>query len=663
VAGSRERVAIESVSPEIDGGRFPAKRSVGEKVAVEADIFADGHDALACVIRYRHEGESDWTEVPMVPLVNDRWRAEFVVTELGRYRFTIEAWVDRFGTWSRQFAKRVEAGQDVAHELEVGARLVEAAAASAHGPEAEQLIAYAAELRRGNHASLVRPSPAAPSGAAGAPRVAGSPDRSLSVTYGRQVEVLVEPQRARYGAWYEMFPRSAGKQGKHGTFRDVEDWLPHISGMGFDVLYFPPIHPIGRTSRKGANNSERNQPDEPGSPWAIGSEEGGHKAIHPQLGTLDDFKHLVSAAGTAGLSIALDLAFQCSPDHPYTREHPEWFRHRPDGSIQYAENPPKKYEDIYPFDFECDAWPELWAELLSIVVFWIDQGVRIFRVDNPHTKPFPFWEWLISEVKREHADVIFLSEAFTRPKLMYRLAKVGFSQSYTYFAWRNTRSELSQYFTELRSAPVREFLRPNLWPNTPDILTEYLQTGGRPAFAARFVLASTLGASYGIYGPAFELCENRAKEPGSEEYLDSEKYQLRNWQRDSPDSLRELITLVNAVRRQNPALQSDDGLMFHPTENDQIIAYTKSTDDLADVVLTVVNVDPHHTQTGMVTLPLEALGIDRDRSYQAHELLSGARYIWNGPRNYIELNPQSTPAQIFRFRRRIRSERDFEYFL
>ena len=661
--GSRGRVAIESVSPEVEGGRFPAKRSVGEKVAVEADIFADGQDALACVIRYRHEGDEDWTEVPMVPLVNDRWRAEFVVTELGRYRFTIEAWVDPFETWSRQFAKRVEAGQDVSQELEIGARLVEAAAASAHGPEAEHLMAYAAELRRGNLASLVRPSPAAPGGAAGAPRVAGSADRSLGVTYGRQVEVLVEPQRARYGAWYEMFPRSAGKEGKHGTFRDVEGWLPYISGMGFDVLYFPPIHPIGRTNRKGANNSERAKPDEPGSPWAIGSEEGGHKAIHPQLGTFDDFKHLVSAAGTAGLSIALDLAFQCSPDHPYTREHPEWFRHRADGSIQYAENPPKKYEDIYPFDFECEAWPELWAELLSIVVFWIDQGVRIFRVDNPHTKPFPFWEWLINEVKREHADVIFLSEAFTRPKLMHRLAKVGFTQSYTYFAWRNTRSELSQYFNELRSAPIREFLRPNLWPNTPDILTEYLQTGGRPAFAARFVLASTLGASYGIYGPAFELCENHAKEPGSEEYLDSEKYQLRNWQRDRPDSLRELITLVNAVRRQNPALQSDDGLTFHSTENDQIIAYTKSTDDLADVVLTVVNVDPHHTQTGMVTLPLEALGIDRDRSYQAHELLSGARYIWNGPRNYIELNPHSTPAQIFRFRRRIRSERDFEYFL
>jgi starch synthase (maltosyl-transferring) len=645
------------VTPEIDSGRFAAKRTVGEKVTVEADIFADGHDAVACLMRYRHESTADWNEVPLVALANDRWRAEFVVTELGTYLFTLEGWIDPFETWSRQFAKRVEAGQDVAQELEVAARLVEGAAARAAGPDGTKLIAYAAQLRKGKAAAT------AALGSDLAELMDRHADRSLSVTYGRELRVIVEAERARYGAWYEMFPRSAGKAGKHGTFRDVEDWLPYISGMGFDVLYFPPIHPIGRSHRKGANNSPQAKPDEPGSPWAIGSEDGGHKSIHPQLGTLDDFRRLLRVAGEHGLSIALDVAFQCSPDHPYTREHPEWFRHRPDGSIQYAENPPKKYEDIYPFDFECEAWPELWAELLSIVVFWIDQGVKIFRVDNPHTKPFPFWEWLTSEIKREHPEVIFLSEAFTRPKVMYRLAKVGFSQSYTYFAWRNTSWELTQYFTELRSLPIRDLLRPNLWPNTPDILTEYLQNGGRPAFAARLVLAATLGASYGIYGPAFELCEGRAKEPGSEEYLDSEKYQIRSWDRNNPASLRELITLVNNVRRENPALQSDKGLMFHPTENEQIVAYTKSTDDLADIVLTVVNVDPHHTQVGMVTLPLDTLGIDRDRSYQAHELLSGARYLWNGPRNYIELNPQSSPAQIFRFRRRIRSEHDFEYFL
>jgi starch synthase (maltosyl-transferring) len=650
-------VAIESVSPDVDAGRFRAKRSVGEKVAVEADVFADGHDAVACVMRYRHQNDPDWTEVQMAPLVNDRWRAEFVVTELGSYRFIIEGWVDPFQTWSRQLAKRIQAGQDVTQDLEIGARIVESAAGRASGPDAGKLTAYTAQLRKGKAAAIAALASDL------VELMEQHADRSQSVVYGREVELTVEPVRARYGAWYEMFPRSAGKQGKHGTFRDVEDWLPYIASMGFDVLYFPPIHPIGRTNRKGANNSVQAKPDEPGSPWAIGSDEGGHKSIHPQLGSPDDFKRLVRVAGEHGLSIALDLAYQCSPDHPYTKEHPEWFRHRPDGSIQYAENPPKKYEDIYPFDFECEAWRDLWAELLSIVVFWIDQGVRIFRVDNPHTKPFPFWEWMIGEVKRDHPDVIFLAEAFTRPKVMYRLAKVGFSQSYTYFAWRNTTWELSQYFTELRSAPIRDFMRPNLWPNTPDILTEYLQTGGRPAFAARFVLAATLGASYGIYGPAFELCEHRAKEPGSEEYLDSEKYQIRSWPRESPDSLRELIALVNRARRENVALQSDNGLMFHPTENENIVAYTKSTDDLADVVLTVVNVDPHHTQTGMVNLPLEALGIDRDRSYQAHELLSGARYIWNGPRNYIELNPYSSPAQIFRFRRRIRSEHDFEYFL
>ncbi len=653
----RKRVAIESVSPEIDAGRFVAKRALGEMVAVEADIFADGHDALAAAVRYRHESAADWIEVPMRPLVNDRWQAEFTVTELGRYRFALEAWIDPFETWSRQFAKRVQAGQDVTQEVELAALMVEATAARASGPDSAKLLGYAAQLRKG------KASTTAALGSDLAELMERHGDRSASVTYGREVELIVEPVRAGYGAWYEMFPRSAGKQGKHGTFRDVEDWLPYISGMGFDVLYFPPIHPIGHTHRKGANNSVQAKPDEPGSPWAIGSEEGGHKAIHRQLGTLEDFRRLVTVAGEHGLSIALDLAFQCSPDHPYAKEHPEWFRHRPDGSIQYAENPPKKYEDIYPFDFECEAWRELWAELLSIVIFWVDQGVSIFRVDNPHTKPFGFWEWLIGEVKRAHPDVIFLSEAFTRPKVMYRLAKAGFSQSYTYFAWRNTSWELSHYFIELGTEPVREFLRPNLWPNTPDILTEYLQTGGRPAFAARFVLAATLGASYGIYGPAFELCENRAKEPGSEEYLDSEKYQIRSWDRDRPDSLRELIKLVNKARRENPALRSNDGLMFHATENEQIVAYTKSTDDHADIVLTVVNLDPHHTQTGMVNLPLEALGIERDRSYQAHELLSGARYIWNGPRNYIELNPQSSPAQIFRFRRRVRSEHDFEYFL
>ena len=656
----RRRVAIEAVSPEVEGGRFPAKRSLGERVAIEADVFADGHDAVAAVTRYRHESESAWTEVPMVALGNDRWRAELTVNQLGRYFYTVQGWVDRFQTWRLQLVKRIAAGQDVGPELKVGAQLVDAAAARAQGADAELLRKHAEALR-----SAVVPanSPLPFADRELVPLMDRYTDRSEAVAYPRELEMLVDPQRARFSAWYELFPRSAGEPGRHGTFKDVEKRLPYIAGMGFDVLYMPPIHPIGRTNRKGANNSVKASPGEPGSPWAIGSEQGGHKAIALELGTLDDFRHLLGAAKEKGLEIALDIAFQCSPDHPYVREHPEWFRHRPDGSIQYAENPPKKYEDIVAFDFECEAWRELWAELLSIVAYWIDNGVRIFRIDNPHTKPFPFWEWLIGEVKRENPDIIFLAEAFTRPKVMYRLAKAGFTQSYTYFAWRNTAWELTQYFTELTQTPVSDFFRPNLWPNTPDILTEYVQTGGRPAFAARLVLAATLGANYGIYGPAFELCEARAKEPGSEEYLDSEKYQLRSWNIDSPDSLREMITLVNEIRHENLALQSDRGLRFHTTENESLIAYTKSTSDLADVVLTVVNLDPHHTQAGMVTLPLKALGLDTDKSYQAHELLSGARYLWNGPRNYVEINPHAAPAQIFRFRRRVRSEHDFEYFL
>ena len=649
-ADGRKRVVIEAVSPEIEAGRFPAKRVVGEAVTVEADIFADGHDTLDAVLRYRHQGSADWIEAPMDALVNDRWRGQFPVTELGRYRFTLEGWVDHFETWRRQLAKRIQAGQDIALELEVGALLVEQAAARADGSAADatRLRELSKSLRGGKSAAVLDGQ--------STELMRRYADRGLSTVHSREVEVMVEPVKARFSTWYELLPRSVG------TFRDVERLLPEIARMGFDVLYFPPIHPIGHTHRKGANNKPA-QPGEPGSPWAIGSEEGGHKSVHPDLGTLDDFRHLVKAAGDQGLDVALDLAFQCSPDHPYTREHPEWFKHRPDGSIQYAENPPKKYEDIYPFDFETKQWRELWQELLSIVLFWVEQGVRIFRVDNPHTKPFPFWEWLIGEVKARHPDVITLSEAFTRPKVMFRLAKVGFSQSYTYFTWRNTPYELYQYFTELASPPIREFFRPSLWPNTPDILTEYLQLGGRAAFQARLILAATLGASYGIYGPAFELMENRAREQGSEEYLDSEKYQVRAWDRDRSDSLRELITIINRIRRENPALQSDRGLRFHPTENDQLLAYTKSTPDNSDVVLTVVNVDPHHVQRGMVTLPLEELGIERDRPYQAHEQISGARYLWNGARNFVEINPNSIPGQVFRFRRRVRSEHDFEYFL
>jgi starch synthase (maltosyl-transferring) len=650
----RRRVVIENVAPEIEGGRFPAKGTIGEGVLVEADAFADGHDVVTCALRHRKKGSRTWREARMEAPGNDRWQGEFEAPTLGLYQFTIEAWVDHFRTWSRDLSKRVEAGQDVAVELEVGARLVEETAARCRG---------AAVSKLSNYAELMR-SPVTALKAALSQELARlmdrHSDRSLATRYGRELEVVIEPEKARFSAWYELFPRSWGKPGKHGTFKDLEGKLDYVAGMGFDVLYLPPIHPIGRSHRKGPNNNPAPAPDDPGSPWAIGSSEGGHTAVNPQLGTLGDFRHLLRTAAGQGLQVALDLAFQCSPDHPWVTEHPQWFKHRPDGTIQYAENPPKKYQDIYPLDFETDDWRALWRELLEVTLFWIAQGVLIFRVDNPHTKPFAFWEWMIGEVKRDHPNVLFLAEAFTRPKVMYRLAKLGFSQSYTYFAWRNSSRELAEYFTELTRGEAKDFFRPNLWPNTPDILTEYLQHGGRPAFAARLLLAATLGSSYGIYGPAFELLENRPREAGSEEYLDSEKYEIKRWELSRPESLAELIGLINKIRIENAALHSNRGLRFHETENEALIAYTKASPDLSNLLLTVVNLDPYRTQAGMISLPLEELGLDPALGYQAHDLLSGARYMWYGPRNFVELNPYGVPGHVLRLRQ-LRAG-VFEYF-
>jgi starch synthase (maltosyl-transferring) len=656
----RKRVVIENVSPEIDAGHYPAKRVVGEKVVVEADIFADSHDAISSAILYHKEEKAEWLETWMKPLVNDRWRGSFRVTELGRYVYCLQAWVDKFETWRRDLEKKVEAGQEVSTDLLMGAQFTEEAVSRASGSEAKRLQEWANRLRSKN----TKQNPRLALDRELAVLMAGFPDRRFATTYEKQLMVVVDRRKARFSAWYEMFPRSCSTEpGKHGTFRDCEERLPYLAKMGFDVLYLPPVHPIGRRNRKGRNNTPEPGPDDPGSPWAIGSEEGGHKDIHPQLGTLKDFRHLLARAKDHGMEIALDLAFQCSPDHPYVKEHPEWFRHRQDGSIQSAENPPKKYEDIYPLDFETENWQELWAELRDVVLYWIEQGVRMFRVDNPHTKSFAFWEWLIDEVKKHYPEVIFLSEAFTRPKVMYRLAKLGFTQSYTYFAWRNTKWEITQYFTELYQGEVREFFRPNLWPNTPDISTEYLQMGGRPAFMGRLVLAATLGANYGIYGPAFELCESQSKEFGSEEYLNSEKYEIKHWDIEKSDSLREYITRVNRIRRENAALENDWTLQFHPINNEQMICYSKHTEDLSNALLVVVNLDPHHTHGGWLELPLSTLDLDPHQSYQVHDLLSGARYLWYGSRNYVELNPQVVPAHIFRLRRRVRTERDFDYFM
>jgi starch synthase (maltosyl-transferring) len=657
----KSRVVIENMEPQIDGGTTAVRRVSGESVVIEARIYTDGHDEIDGALLYREQSATEWQTRPLVALGNDLWRGEFTVQRLGRYEYTVAAWVAHARSWQRDFKKRHAANQETEIDYLVGAEHAQAIAARASEADARRLLEWAQAICDKTRSREERVVLAENDGLR---KLAHRyPDSKLVARAAPALIVEVERERARFSTWYEFFPRSAAqKAGAHGTFKDCEARLADIAAMNFDVVYLPPIHPIGLTERKGPNNQPHAGKNDVGSPWAIGSEAGGHKAVHPQLGSLNDFRNLVARAEELGLEIALDIAFQCSPDHPYVREHPQWFLHRPDGSIQYAENPPKKYQDIYPFDFETEAWRELWEELKSVVEFWIAQGVRIFRVDNPHTKPFEFWHWLIAEVRRVHPEVIFLAEAFTRPASMYRLAKIGFSQSYTYFTWRNTKAELTEYFTELCAPPLREYFRPNLWPNTPDILTEYLQYGGHAAFMARLVLAATLGASYGIYGPAFELMEHTAREPGSEEYLDSEKYQLRRWDLERADSLRELISLVNQIRRDYPPLQSNQRLRFHSVDTEALIAYSKASEDGTQAVLIVVNLDPHHPQSGFVDVDLGAIGLADGQTFQAHDLLSGARYLWKGRRNYVALDPRHAAAHIFRIRHHVRSERDFDYF-
>jgi starch synthase (maltosyl-transferring) len=683
----RNRVVIESLSPTVDAGRFPAKRTVGDLVHVEADIFTDGHDSIACALLVRREATRSqtepraetppeaWTEIPMAPLVNDRWTAAFRVAEIGRYAFKVQGWVDHFETWRLALLKRIKADSDAPVDYLIGAELISEAAARAAGPDSTLLRDRAAQLRASADPESPRTGPGPWGGDPKTLRTHATdptlhelvrryPDKRFVSESDRTYSLAVDPVRARFSSWYELFPRStASDPGRHGTFATLEARLPYIADLGFNVVYLPPIHPIGRTFRKGPNNNPESQPGDEGSPWAIGSADGGHKSIHSALGTIDDLRRVVTRSRDLGLTLALDIAFQAAPDHPYVAEHASWFKQRPDGTIQYAENPPKKYQDIYPFDFESADWPGLWRELKSVFDYWIAQGVTLFRVDNPHTKAFPFWEWLITAIKSAHPQVLFLAEAFTRPKIMYRLAKLGFSQSYTYFPWRNAKWEFTQYLSELTQPPVVDFFRPNQWPNTPDILTEFLQIGGRQVFSIRFLLAATLGANYGIYGPAFELMEHVPVRRGSEEYLDSEKYQVRHWDLDNPDSLRPLIARVNQIRNEHEALQNDRSLRFHSIENDQLIAYTKESADRSDLILAIVNLDPHHTQSSFVTLPLDELEIPSDRGYEAEDLLTGDRYLWHGPRNYIELNPSKQPGHILKIHRRLKVETDFEYFL
>jgi starch synthase (maltosyl-transferring) len=656
----RKRVVIEGVTPQVDDGRYAIKRAIGQTVRVEADIFVDGHDKLSCRLHYRSHDQQTWREVAMKPLVNDRWYGSFPVESVGRYYYTLSAWVDHFKSWRYELSRRVQR-EDIALALQMGADLVHAASQRATGGDQAWLKSRADALV-GKHDLEDRLQYALSEELAA--MVERYPDRELATYFDRELAVIVDHQRARFSTWYELFPRSWGTTPEqHGTLKDCAAQLPRIAAMGFDVLYLPPIHPIGRINRKGKNNTLDPDPDDVGSPWAIGSQEGGHKAIHPQLGTLEDFQALVAQAKQHGIAIALDIAFQCAPDHPYVKEHPSWFHWRPDGTVQYAENPPKKYQDIFPLNFETKDWQALWQELKSVFQFWSDQGVRIFRVDNPHTKPFPFWEWVINEIKQSQPDTIFLAEAFTRPKVMHRLAKLGFTQSYTYFTWRNTKYELTEYLTELTQGPGREYFRPNFWPNTPDILSQYLQFGGRPAFMVRLVLAATLTANYGIYGPAFELLENTPIKHGSEEYLHSEKYQIRSWSLEQSGNLNELIGRINHIRKISPALKQDWNLLFHNTDNEQIICYSKWNDKKTDIIVVAVNLDAYHVQSGWITLDLVSLGIDAQRPFEVHDLLSDTHYLWSGPRNYVELKPQTVPAHIFRLHGRAHTEEDFDYFM
>lgn len=682
----RRRVVIEEIQPVVDGGRYPAKRTLGDRVAVTAAIFSDGHDHVAARLLYRKASEKTWNSTPFQPLPNDLWTASFPVDQLGTWEFSIEAWVDHIDTWVSDLAKRLAAQspqsaaqspqsaalldskeptqqvigpQDIPLALRIGAMHLEAAAKRAKGADARQLTAAVASLRSladANHSFYESPITEELIALA-----AHYPDLSYATSLEEPLPLWVDRERARFSAWYELFPRScAAEPGEHGTLRDVVTRLPDIAAMGFDIVYMPPIHPIGRAFRKGRNNAVSAEPDDVGSPWAIGATEGGHTAILPELGTLEDFDLLASEAAKNDLELALDIAFQCSPDHPWVATHPEWFIQRPDGTIQYAENPPKKYQDIYPLNFESPNWRGLWDALYGVFEFWLEHGVRVFRVDNPHTKALPFWEWCIAEILKKAPDTIFLAEAFTRPHVMYSLAKGGYTQGYTYFTWRNTGPSLQEYFEEICKPPVRDFFRPNVWPNTPDILHEQLQVVDpaerRSIFMQRVILAATLSANYGIYSPAYELCEGRAAEPapgksGSEEYLDSEKYQLRTWNLTDPISIAPLLTQLNSIRRAHPCLQRNENLVFHPASLDgvpltDILCYSKSTADGSDTVLVVVTLDSTAEQSGWLQLKLDKLGVPWKSTFSVEDLLTGARYTWKDW-SYVSLSPEQ-PAHILR---------------
>lgn len=661
----QQRVIIENVQPEINCAEFPVKRVLNDRIKVEADIYCDSHDVLTAELLYRHNHEEKWHTGIMEYDINDRWYCSFNLNKIGMWSYTLRAWVDHFKSWHRDILTKINASTEYDVDLLIGAELIKSSLDeySKISPEDKTFLKKAEDiLTSETHPAEEKIQLLLDDTLYDV--MTKYPVKKHITKYEKSPQVEVDRKKANFSSWYEVFPRSlAFDKNKHGTFKDVINFLPYVSELGFDVLYLPPIHPIGKSMRKGKNNSVTSKPGEPGSPWAIGGEEGGHKSIHPDLGTLDDFKELMQKASDSGIEIAMDVAFQCSPDHPWVKEKPQWFRKRPDGSLQYAENPPKKYEDIYPIHFETEDWESLWEELKSVFLYWIEQGVKIFRVDNPHTKSLRFWGWAIREIKNEHPDVIFLSEAFTRPKLMYQLAKQGFSQSYTYFTWRNTKYEITTYCEELVNSTAREFFRPNFWPNTPDILPEYLQIAPRAGFIQRIALAATLSSNYGIYGPAYELMENQPTAPGKEEYLNSEKYEIKNWDIDKSNNIKKIITRLNKIRKENKALQNTHSLKFHEVNNEALVCYSKTTESLDNIILVVVNLDPHHTQSGWINLPLEEFKMDDHEPFQVHDLLSGSFFLWNGAHNYVEINPEIMPVHIFKLRRKVRSERDFDYFM
>jgi starch synthase (maltosyl-transferring) len=643
-------VVIENVEPCLDGGRYPIKRVIGQALNVSADIFKDGHDQLCANLKWRKVGDPEWNWTQMRPLENDRWEGVCHFIENALHEYTIEAWEDRFKSWRVEYGKKYGAGNIALRtELDEGSILIqEAADRATRKQDKDRLTVFAKQLKAADAhlgAQLAKN-----------PELIGLmaawPDLSLSTEFRPYLNATVDRTKALFAAWYEFFPRSAeGKADSGSKFRDCLPRIDDAKAMGFDVIYFPPIHPIGFTNRKGRNNSVTCEPGEPGVPYAIGSQFGGHKAVEPELGTLDDFDWLVDEVHARGMEIALDFAINCSPDHPYVKDHPDWFFHRPDGTIKYAENPPKKYEDVYPLNFYNADWRNLWKEMKEVILFWVRHGVRIFRVDNPHTKPNAFWEWLISGIQEEYPDVIFLAEAFTRPKMMKALAKGGFTQSYTYFTWRTSKWDLTEYLTELTQTEMKYHFRANFFPNTPDILPYHLQTGGRPAFLLRAVLATTLTTVYGIYS-GFELCENLAV-PGKEEYLNSEKYQFKERDWNAPGNIKDYITTLNRIRQNNRALHEYENLRFHTIENEQILFYSKATDALDNIILVMVNLDPHNTQSGFAYVPIESFRIEAADPYQVEDLITGEKFTWRGGRNFVMLDPYNRPAHIFRVRRLI----------